>query len=202
MPKPGQRLGEYVLVDRIGQGAFGEVWRARHNAWSDQIVAIKIPTDTQYVRNLQREGIAVHRLNHACIVKAINFDPFGDPPYLVMEYVPGWSLRQFIQQGPMEVDCAVAVMNQVVAALHYAHQHGLIHRDVKPENILIHKAVEKKGFVLGSVKLTDFGLGKVAVESESKLSAAGNTWPRSRWTEVRSMAGPTFIRAAWCYLKC
>src|SRR5665213_4100381 len=79
MPFASQRLGEYVLIDRIGQGAFGEVWRARHHAWADQIVAIKIPTDPQYVRNLQREGNAVHRLSHPNIVKAIAFDPFSDP---------------------------------------------------------------------------------------------------------------------------
>jgi serine/threonine protein kinase len=89
MLKQGHRLGEYFLVDRIGNGTFGEVWRASHNAWSDQIAAIKIPSDPEYVRNLQRKGIAVRRLNHRGIVQAINSDPFGDPPYLVMEYVPG-----------------------------------------------------------------------------------------------------------------
>jgi serine/threonine protein kinase len=175
MVKPGQRIGEYVLVDRIGQGAFGEVWRARHNAWSDQIVAIKIPNDPQFVRNLQREGIAVHRLNHPNIVKAINFDPFGDPPYLVMEYVPGWSLRQFMERGPMAIDCAVAVMSQIASALQYAHEQGLIHRDIKPENILVHQDVEKLGFAPGTVKLTDFGLGKASILSERSIIFSEDT---------------------------
>jgi len=63
MALPNQRLGEYILIDRIGQGAFGEVWRARHHAWADRLVAIKIPSDPQYVRNLQQEGHAVHQLS-------------------------------------------------------------------------------------------------------------------------------------------
>ena len=71
MPTPNQRLSESVLMDRIGQGAFGEIWRAHHHAWVEKIVAVKIPSDPQYVRNLQKEGHAVHRLSHPNIVKAI-----------------------------------------------------------------------------------------------------------------------------------
>src|ERR1700722_12647294 len=120
MVSPDQRIGEYVLMDRLGRGVFGEVWRARHHSWTDQIVAIKIPTDPQYVRNLQKEGHAVHRLSHPNIVNAIAFDPYGDPPYLVMEYVPGANLRTLIQRGPMLAEHAVVVMQQVLAALHHA----------------------------------------------------------------------------------
>src|SRR5437764_1020419 len=125
MPLPNQRLGEYILVDKIGQGAFGEVWRAQHHAWADQIVAIKIPTEPQYVRNLQREGHAVHRLSHPNIVKAIAFDPFNDPPYFVTEYVPGTSLRDWITNGPLPTKQVVAIMKQVLRALAHAHKNGL-----------------------------------------------------------------------------
>jgi eukaryotic-like serine/threonine-protein kinase len=126
MPAANQRLGEYVLLDRIAVGAFGEVWRARHHAWSDQIVAVKIPTDPLYVRNLQKEGFAIQRLSHPCIVTPISFDPYAAPAYLVMEYVPGCSLRQLILQGPMTISDAVAVMKQVLAALHQAHHSGIV----------------------------------------------------------------------------
>jgi serine/threonine protein kinase len=85
MPTPNQRISEYVLVERIGGGSFGEVWKAHHHVWTDQLVAIKIPTDPQYVRNLQREGAAVHGLLHPNIVRAIGFDPYADPAYLTME---------------------------------------------------------------------------------------------------------------------
>ena len=84
MASPHQRVGEYVLQDRISAGTFGEVWRAHHHVWTDQVVAVKVPTDPQYLRNLQREGVAVHGLVHPNIVRAIGFDPYADPPYLTM----------------------------------------------------------------------------------------------------------------------
>src|SRR5215212_12193180 len=117
MPSPNQRISEYVLIEKIGGGTFGEVWKARHHVWHDQLVAIKIPTDPQYVRNLQREGAAVHGLLHPNIVRAIGFDPYADPAYLTMEYVPGTSLRPLIKNKTLKVDDAVAVLRQVLAGL-------------------------------------------------------------------------------------
>ena len=108
MASPQQRVGEYVLHERIAAGTFGEVWRARHHIWTDQDVAIKIPTDPQYLRNLQREGVAVHGLSHPNIVKAIGFDPYADPPYLTMEYIPGSSLRPLIQARTLSLACTDA----------------------------------------------------------------------------------------------
>ena len=98
MPSPHQRVGEYVLLDKIGAGSCGEVWRACHHVWVDLLVAVKIPTDDTYVRTLQQEGQAIHGLNHPNIVRAIGFDPCSDPPYLTMEYVQGTSLRPVIQR--------------------------------------------------------------------------------------------------------
>src|ERR1700722_20531832 len=96
MPDPGQRISEYVLDAKVGGGAFGEVWKAHHHVWVDQLVAIKIPTDPQYLRSLQREGAAIHGLLHPNIVRAIGFDPYATPPYLTMEYIPGTSLRPLV----------------------------------------------------------------------------------------------------------
>src|SRR3954471_7410091 len=132
MPSPNQRVGEYVLQDRIAAGTFGEVWRAHHHVWTDQPGAAKIPTDPQYLRNLQREGYAVHGLQHPNIVRAIGFDPYADPAYLTMEYVPGASLRPLIKDGKLTTDQAIAIMRQVLNGLEYAHNQGLVHRDVKP----------------------------------------------------------------------
>jgi serine/threonine protein kinase len=156
-----QRISEYVLDEKIGGGTFGEVWRARHHVWVDQFVAIKIPTDSQYVRNLQREGVAIHGLVHPNIVRAIGFDPYHDPPYLTMEYVPGTSLRPLIQDRVLKPDHAVAIMRQVLAGLAHAHKAGVVHRDIKPENILIHERAGRDGYDHdGIVKVTDFGLGR------------------------------------------
>src|SRR5215475_8895762 len=120
MPTQGQRISEYLLDARLGGGTFGEVWRARHHVWIDQLVAIKIPTDVQFVRALQREGVAIHGLMHPNIVRAIGFDPYADPPYLTMEYVPGTSLRSLIQKKSLSIADAVAVMRQVLTGLAHA----------------------------------------------------------------------------------
>ncbi len=166
MPTPNQRISEYVLDERIGAGTFGEVWRARHHVWADQLVAVKIPTDPQYVRNLQHEGAAIHGLTHPNIVRAIGFDPYADPPYLVMEYVPGTSLRQLILLKSLEIADAVSIMRQVLAGLGYAHKNGVLHRDIKPENILIHERARTEGYGgEGLVKVTDFGLGRAAMKT-------------------------------------
>jgi serine/threonine protein kinase len=134
--------------------------------WTDQLVAIKIPTDPQYVRNLQREGAAIHGLVHDNIVRAMGFDPYADPPYLTMEYVPGTSLRPLIQQKKLGLDDAVAIMKQVLAGLAHAHANGVVHRDMKPENILIHERAAGDGFdAEGVVKVTDFGLGRAATRT-------------------------------------
>lgn len=163
MPSTNQRISEYVLDEKLGGGSFGEVWRARHHVWVDQFVAIKIPTNTQFVRELQREGVAVHGLVHQNIVRAIGFDPYADPPYLTMEYVPGSSLRPLISKKSVSIPDAVAIMRQVLNGLSHAHERGLMHRDIKPENILIHERAHSEGFATdGVVKVTDFGLGKAA----------------------------------------
>jgi serine/threonine-protein kinase len=173
MPTANQRISEYVLEQQIGGGTFGEVWRAHHHVWTDQAVAIKIPTDPQYVRNLQREGVAIHGLVHPNIVRAIGFDPYADPPYLIMEYVPGANLRGLIQQRKATPQDAVAVLRQVAAGLAYAHKQGLIHRDVKPENILLHERAFTDGFgAEGVVKVTDFGLGKATASTVAAGSIA------------------------------
>src|SRR5215213_9645261 len=146
MPAPNQRIGEYVLQDRIAAGTFGEVWRAHHHVWHDRSVAVKIPTDPQYLRNLQREGVAIHGLTHPNIVRALGFDPYADPPYLTMEYIPGSSLRPLVQQRAIGINDAVAVMRQVLSGLAHAHKQGVVHRDIKPENILVHERAKSAGY--------------------------------------------------------
>src|SRR5205085_4001141 len=131
MASATQRISEYILDAQIGRGTFGEVWRARHHVWVDQLVAIKIPTDTQYLRNLQREGAAIHGLVHPNIVRAIGFDPYADPPYLTMEYVPGVSLRALISEKSLRIPDAVSIMKQVLAGLAYARKNGIVHRDIQ-----------------------------------------------------------------------
>ncbi len=166
MATANQRVGEFVLETKVGGGTFGEVWRAHHHVWSDQLVAVKIPTNPQYLRDLQREGCAIHGLVHPNIVRASGFDPYAETPYLTMEYIPGTSLRPLIQKKAISITDAAAIMRQVLAGLGHAHLRGLIHRDIKPENILIHERAFTDGFASeGVVKVTDFGLGKAATSN-------------------------------------
>ena len=142
------------------------------------MVAIKIPTDSQYLRNLKGEGVAIHGLVHPNIVRAIGFDPYAEVPYLTMEYVPGTSLRPLIQKKSLTIPQAVSVMRQILAGLKYAHDHNVIHRDIKPENVLIHERALADGFdAEGVVKITDFGLGKAANNAAGSIaySASLNT---------------------------
>jgi serine/threonine-protein kinase len=187
MPNSNQRVGEFVLVERINRGTFGEVWKAHHHVWTDQVVAVKIPTDPQYLRNLQREGVAIHGLVHPNIVRAIGFDPYAETPYLAMEYVPGSSLRPMIQNKSLSIPDAVAILRQVLCGLSHAHQNGVIHRDIKPENILVHERAFKEGFAAeGAVKVTDFGLGRASQDTAAgsiAYSASLNS------PEAREIAG-------------
>lgn len=155
MAKAGDRISEYVLEAPVGRGGFGEVWRAHHHVWQQQRVAIKLPHQADYIRQLQREGLAVQGLEHPNIVKALGFDPFADPPYLVMEFVDGGSLRPMIQRREITIERAAAITSQLLAALKYAHGKGIVHRDIKPENILM--AADASAAVCA--KLTDFGVG-------------------------------------------
>lgn len=166
MPSTNQRISEYLLDAPIGSGAFGQVWRAHHHVWADQKVAIKLPTDQQFVRNLQQEGASIHGLVHANIVRAIGFDPYHDPPYLVMEYVPGNNLRQVIPKGGLPSSQAISILRQLLAGLSYAHKANIVHRDLKPENILVHERAQAEGYdTPGVIKITDFGLGQAATKT-------------------------------------
>ncbi len=185
--REGDRISNYLLEARLGAGTFGEVWRARHHVFGD-VVAIKIPTDAQYVRNLQREGVAVHGLRHPNIVRAIDLDPYGDPPYFIMEYVDGPSLRAVIDQQGVKfpIQAAVTIVRGILQALTAAHGAGLIHRDLKPANILLKGPVANLALLTEqAVKVTDFGLGHVGGVTTQSIMQSG-----SRLTEDgRSVAG-------------
>lgn len=175
-PQPGDRINNYLLDELIGSGSFGQVWRAHHHVFDEQ-VAIKIPTDPDYVQNLRREGVAIHGLRHPNIVRAIDLDPYADPPYLIMEYVRGDSLRQIIDGHPkgLPVPSAVAVMRGILSALAFAHDADIIHRDIKPANILItRRASDIDGVTPQSVKVADFGLGRIGGVTTHSIMQSGS----------------------------
>jgi serine/threonine-protein kinase len=145
-PAPSQRLGPYELIELIGEGGMGKVWRARDSRLGRE-VAIKF-SQAQFSDRFQREANAIAALNHPNICTLHDVGP----DYLVMEYVEGEDLN-----GPVPLDRALEIAGQIAAALEAAHDKGIVHRDLKPGNIKIKPD--------GSVKVLDFGLAKSAVES-------------------------------------
>lgn len=174
--REGERIHNYLLEARVGGGSFGEVWRARHHVFNE-IVAIKVPTDPQYVRNLQREGVTIHGLRHPNIVRAIDMDPYGDPPYLIMEYVDGPSLAQVVERwrAKLPIPAAVAILRGTLQGLAAAHGQGVIHRDLKPANILVEHPNDKIATVgEQSIKITDFGLGVIGGMTAQAMMQSGS----------------------------
>jgi uncharacterized RDD family membrane protein YckC len=165
--KPGDRISEYVLEERVGRGGFGDVWRARHHAWPDRVVAVKVPGSPDRAQLLKREGALQDRVRHAGAVEVLGMDAEHDPPYLIMEYVDGESLRgRLARERRLAPPVAVELAVEVLGALEHAHARGVVHRDVKPENILLTKE--------GRAKLTDFGLGRMLEEERARLALSGS----------------------------
>ncbi len=160
--EPGTRVGEYVLEECVGAGVFGEVWRARHHVWEKDHVAVKLPTEPEYVRYLQREGIVVHGLRHPNVIRVVGFDPYAENPYLVMELVDGPALRQAIDEHPqgLPVEIALTALRGILGALGAAHEANVLHRDLKPGNVLLNLQGRALSELSSEdVKLGDFGLG-------------------------------------------
>ena len=164
--RTGQVLSVYELVRKLGEGAFGEVWLARHLDWNTEF-ALKIPTDPQYIDQLRREGALVFSLSHPNIVDIQQSDTRHDPPYLAMEYVEGGDLRARLErEGKLPLNAALAILSQVLDALEAAHARGVVHRDLKPGNILLTAD--------GTVKVSDFGLGRLQAAIACSLSMSGS----------------------------
>ena len=163
-PAPGQRIGEYVLEVPLGSGGFSTVWQARHHAFPDRRVAAKMMLDPRRAELLRGEADCLRALDHTGIARAIGVDVTHDPPYLLVELHPGRNLRQLLDQTPLSPERAGKIFRQLTEALAHAHERGVAHGDLKPENVLIDHT--------DTVKLTDFGLGH-QVSSEASLLLSG-----------------------------
>jgi len=165
-PKIGDRVGEYILEERLGGGGFGEVWKASHPLLSDEIVAVKIPTDPAFIDILRREGVMQADLHSPHVVEVKGLDPYAEPPYMTMEYIAGKSLQQLLtEKGRIPLDDAVDICQQALKGLAAAHDTGVVHHDIKPANILLTED--------GIVKIADFGLGRVKETRASLLLQSG-----------------------------
>lgn len=159
---PGSSVGPWVLGRKVGGGQFGEVWTGRRPGETVE-VALKIPLDPSLADRLRRAGPIQSRIASERVVRIIESDPAGDPPWLAMELVPGESLRAHLARGPLPVPLAVEVVRDVALALADAHRSGVIHRDLKPENVIVLPGAS----AAVRAKVTDFDLAEIRTPRDS-----------------------------------
>ncbi|MEH7353064.1 Stk1 family PASTA domain-containing Ser/Thr kinase [Neobacillus drentensis] len=152
----GKRIsGRYKILDMIGGGGMANVYLA-HDMILDRDVAVKMlrldfANDEEFIRRFHREAQSATSLAHPNIVNIFDVGEENDLYYIVMEFVDGHTLKQYIQQNsPLRVEDAIGIMRQLTSAISHAHQNHIIHRDIKPHNILVDHD--------GNVKITDFGI--------------------------------------------
>ena len=150
-------LGQYQIRTRIGRGSTSTIYKA-YQPKLDRFVAVKIllpymVDEEGFRERFMQEAHAIARLDHPNIVPVYDFDQVGDISYIVLKYVRGGTLRQMMAGAPMDLELALDIVTQIGLALSYAHQHGILHRDIKPGNILVGEG--------RWVMLTDFGLSKI-----------------------------------------
>jgi len=163
----------YKIMGKLGAGAMAIVYKAKQLSL-DRTVAIKVlpkrfSENTEYVERFYKEGQAAAKLNHPNIVQAFDVGEAGGYHYFVMEYVKGRTLYEDMARGKIFAeDEALDIITQVAQALAHAHARGLIHRDVKPKNIMMNSA--------GTVKLADMGLARETTDIEMARTEAGKAY--------------------------
>src|SRR5438270_1149194 len=165
--RTGQQIGNYLLDSLLGAGGYAEVYLGQHVRFKQQ-AAIKVlhaHLSGQEVEHFQHEAETIATLAHPSIVRVFDFDVQDGVPFLVMEYAPNGSLRQRYSRGSLlPLPQIVSFVKQVAEALQYAHEQKFIHRDVKPENMLLGRRQE--------VLLSDFDLAALSHNTRSLSSQA------------------------------
>jgi beta-lactam-binding protein with PASTA domain/predicted Ser/Thr protein kinase len=147
--------GRYRVLGRLGVGGMATVYLAEDSSLGRKValkvMAERYSEDGEFVERFRREAQAAARLNHPNIIAVYDRGEADGRPYIAMEYLQGRTLKQVIQaEGPLPPERAIAIAMQVLAGLRYAHEHGVVHRDVKPHNVLVGDD--------GRIKVTDFGI--------------------------------------------
>src|SRR5437867_4348302 len=162
----GTRLGHYEILSPLGRGGMGEVYRARDPRLGRDVAIKGLPAefarDPERLARFRREAQTLATLNHPNIAAIYGLEEAGEVPHLVLELVEGESLADRLARGPLPPREALALGVQVAAAIEAAHERGVVHRDLKPGNVMISAS--------GTAKVLDFGLAK----SDPGLAARGD----------------------------
>jgi hypothetical protein len=182
----GQRVGgRYEIEELVGTGGMSSVYRARDTVL-ERPVALKVlhehfSSDPEYIERFRREARAIARLNHPNIVTVIDRGEFEDRQFIVFEHVVGETLKDVVaREGPLPVPQALALTQQVARGLAFAHENGVVHRDVKPQNVLLDEN--------GTAKVTDFGIAR-SIEPGDELTETGTLLGSSDYIAPEQASG-------------
>jgi eukaryotic-like serine/threonine-protein kinase len=177
--------GRYEIEELVGTGGMSSVYRARDSVL-ERRVALKIlhehfSADPEYVERFRREARAIARLNHPNIVTVIDRGEFGNRQFIVFEHIPGENLKEVVErEGQLPVAQALALTHQIARGLAFAHQHGVVHRDVKPQNVLLDES--------GTAKVTDFGIAR-SLDPGEELTQTGTLLGTSDYIAPEQASG-------------
>jgi len=196
----GRTLGQYTIVEKLGQGGMAEVFKAYQPAL-DRYVAIKIlhsmvAMDEQFLARFQHEARAVAKLRHGNIVQVYDFGSEDNVYYMVMEFIDGQTLKARLRElkdagQTMSLDETRRIIQAVASALDYAHKRGMVHRDVKPANILLTSE--------GEAVLSDFGIARMVEGTRFTMTGVVGT---PDYMSPEQGQGPTSTPWAWCCTRC
>jgi serine/threonine protein kinase len=170
-PSGGRHIGDYSVQRELGRGGMGAVYLAEHDLTHEKVamkeLLITAAADPIAVQRFLQEGAVMSRLTHPNIVGVRGIIEAGLGHYIALEFIEGGTLRDLLKGSPLPIPQAFAVMHGLLQALDYAHQHAIVHRDVKPENVMLSTQ--------GAVKVADFGIARLTDDSATSSATKTGT---------------------------
>ncbi|MEI6083791.1 MAG: PQQ-binding-like beta-propeller repeat protein [Verrucomicrobiota bacterium] len=184
---PFSEFGNYTILGEIARGGVGVVYRAKQKGL-ERVVALKVlqggaTVSAEQVQRFLQEAQSAAKLQHPHIVPIHDFGVQDGQHFFTLDFIEGQSLADRIAQGPIPTREALTIVRQASDALHYAHEHGVVHRDIKPGNILLDET--------GRVKVTDFGLAKELNADQLHLTVTGQVMGTPRYMSPEQASGKT-----------